>query len=97
MKTNGSLSRRQIATLRYIGRREITVDDLRAANQITLWSLLHRQLVRRGPAGRIYATAEGLEFITDYSQAEMSTRARVADVSERVAALLRYTRARAAG
>lgn len=59
------MSARQVSMLKYIDRRSVDLVALNQANQLTLWSLLHRELiVWRG--GRLLVTGEGRKTLDGY-------------------------------
>lgn len=83
-------SKNQIATLRYIKKKgEITPDMLYGANAGTIWSLAYQQAINGSNI-----TAYGLQVLEAYDNVELAARKHRADLTERVANMLRLVRYR---
>ncbi len=86
-----TLSTRQIRMLRYVDQKNVKLEHLRQANQLTLWSLLKRGLVRRMGEGLV-VTQDGQERLKAFSGAELIARQTDGDLSRRVGHLLTVVR-----
>jgi len=89
------MSPRMVRMLKWLAQHNITVDDLKLANQITL-----RGLALRGYVGRGGITQAGIDAIADYHRSEFIARkAENKDLSDGVSAalaLVRMSRAKVA-
>jgi len=82
-------SKAQIATLRYFKKHGITPKTLYGARQGTVWSLAYA-----GAINSSGITARGLDVLADFDNVELAARVHRADLTERVAVLLRLVRYR---
>lgn len=87
---------RQVRMARFMLTHALHVDKVGKCDQRTLWSMLHKdakgvQLARRN--GRyIELTDDGIKVAREYGGAELATREKLGDPSERVQALLHVGR-----
>lgn len=83
-------SKDQIATLRYIAKKgEITPEMLYGARANTIWSLGFQKAINSTGI-----TALGVQVLDDYDNVELAARKHRADLTERVANLLKLVRFR---
>jgi hypothetical protein len=82
-------SKAQIATLRYIKKHGCTPEMLYGARQGTIWSLAYAGVLNASGI-----TDKGLQVLEEFDNVELAARMHRADLTERVARLLRLVRFR---